>query len=150
MGIKVILEDGLLKRNPSLLPKGKIKLEHYENQQEIIEGYFDKACEALYKEPKGAMKYKYLVPGGQYEDLWDWDSFFVACAVPDEGISYAKGAVENILGGILETTGKPPKRISPNGERDSYSFPYPLQAQFAYIIAKRVGDFEWINSRITM
>ena len=145
MSIKVVLEDGLLKRNPSLLPKGSIKFERYENQQQIIDEYFDKACEALYKEPKGAMKYQYLVPGGQYEDLWDWDSFFVACAVPDKGISYAKGAVENILSGILETTGKPPKRISPNGERDSYSFPYPLQAQFAYIIAKRVGDFEWVR-----
>lgn len=145
MNNNIVFEDGLLKRNPALLAKGKIKLEHYDNQQEIIDDYFGSVCKMLYKEPKYAMKYKYLVPGGQYEDLWDWDSFFVACAVPEDGIPYAKGSVQNILESIIETTGKPPKKISPSGERDSYSFPYPIQAQFAYIVAKRVGNFDWLK-----
>lgn len=145
MNKNVIYEDGYLKRNPSVLPKGKIEIKNYEGRQNILDDYFKKAIRGLYKEPKGAMKYPYLVPGGEYQDLWDWDSFFVACAVPNEGIPYAKGSVQNILEGIIETTGRPPKKISPSGERDSYSFPYPLQAQFAYIIGKRTGDFKWIE-----
>ncbi len=142
-----VYEPGYLERDPDVLAAGKITLEELsaEERRQLIDGYFLKDIKTLYKEPMGAMKYPYVVPGGSYLDLWDWDSFFVACAVPESGIPYARGSVENILEGIFRTNGRPPKKISPDGARERYSFPYPLQAQFAYIIGCRQGDFGWIE-----
>lgn len=142
-----VYEPGYLERDPGVLAAGKIDFKELsaEERRQLIDGYFLKDIKRLYKEPKGAMKYPYVVPGGAYLDLWDWDSFFVACAVPESGIPYAKGSVKNILEGIFRTDGRPPKKISPDGARERYSFPYPLQAQFAYIIGSRQGDFGWIE-----
>lgn len=144
---KTVYEPGYLERDPSVLPRGQIRLRAVESREErtrILRGYFDRQIDVLYKEPKGAMRFPYLVPGGAYQDLWDWDAFFVACAVPESGLRYAKGAVENFLDGIFRTTGRPAKKIGPDGSREAYSFPYPLQAQFAYIIGERIGDHSWL------
>ncbi len=143
-----IYEPGYLERDPGVLPKGKIVFENIPDIAErnrIIKGYFEENISSLYKEPRGAMKFPYVVPGGAYLDLWDWDAYFVACAVPDSGIKYAKGAVENFLSSTFRTTGRPAKKIGPDGSREAFSFPYPLQAQFAYIIGNRIGDFSWIE-----
>lgn len=143
--IKIIYDTGYVDNDPTVHPLKEIPLGDVENRSQIIKDYMENCSAPLFKEPTGAMKYPYIVPGGSYMDLWDWDSFFVSCAAPDKSIPYAKGSVMNFLDGIIETTGRPPKKISPDGHRDTYSFPYPLQAQYAYIVAKRVGDFDWIK-----
>ena len=143
-----VYEPGYLERAPGVMPKGKIiyhEIATRRERNEILRHYFEQQISVLYKEPKGAMKFPYLVPGGAYQDLWDWDAFFVACAVPESGLPYAKGAVENFLDGVFRTTGRPAKKIGPDGSREAFSFPYPLQAQFSYIIGERLGDFSWLE-----
>lgn len=80
-----VYEPGYLERAPGVMPKGKIiyhEIATRRERNEILRHYFEQQISVLYKEPKGAMKFPYLVPGGAYQDLWDWDAFFVACAVP--------------------------------------------------------------------
>lgn len=127
--------------------KGNIKLcdmDSYKSQKTVCD-YLRKAVkkESL-KEPVGILKHKFLVPGGGYTTLWDWDSFFMACSVDDELLEYAKGSVSNLIENI-GSDGKPAKNVSPNGEADPRCTPLPLQAQYAYVIAKRLNDFSWME-----
>jgi putative isomerase len=85
-----------------------------------------------------------LVPGATYENLWDWDSFFVACAMPEEALNYAKGSILNLLEGT-RPDGRPPKMAAPDGTYIHTSHPYPLQAQFCFLIGERMRDFGWIE-----
>lgn len=96
------------------------------------------------REPAGIMKYKFLVPGGGYTTLWDWDSFFMACSVDEELLEYSKGSVCNLIENMGKN-GRPAKNLSPDGEVDTRTTALPLQAQYAYIIAKRIGDFSWVE-----
>ena len=109
--------------------------------KEYLSGYWS----GCYKEPIGLLKEPFLVPGAHYNDLWDWDSFFMACAVPDEGIQYGKGSAFDLASNINKVTGKPTKKASASGYCDYYSHPYPLQTQFAYIMARRMNDFSWVE-----
>ena len=42
---------------------------------ELIRGYALKNYKKMFREPRGLLKHKYIVPGSVYDDcLWDWDS----------------------------------------------------------------------------
>lgn len=96
-------------------------------------------------EPRGALKYGYVVPGGWYGHLWDWDSFFISCALPEEGLSYAQGSLRSLVENI-QADGRPPKQASVEGEMLYMCHPKPLQAQFAYIVSRRMKDFRWVDA----
>ena len=133
-------------KNENCEPKGNIIFQDIDDDEalNIVKNHINNVCSECFMEPKGALKYKYLVPGGGYTTLWDWDSFFMACAIDDDMIEYAKGCVCNLIENICED-GKPAKNVSVEGHSDPQSTPLPLQAQFAYVIAKRVDDFSWIE-----
>ncbi len=89
------------------------------------------------------------MPGAIYNAFWDWDAYFICCSIPDAGLNYAKGCVLALLKGVLDN-GRPPKtatnKMSSFAETYNHSeHPYPLQAQFAYIIATRLQDFSWVE-----
>ena len=130
--------------NENCEPKGTITFQDIDDDEalKIVKNHIRNVCSGCFREPKGVLKYKYLVPGGGYTTLWDWDSFFMACAIDDDMIEYAKGCVCNLIENIGED-GKPAKNVSDEGHSDPQSTPLPLQAQFAYVIAKRVEDFSW-------
>lgn len=96
------------------------------------------------REPRGELKHPYVVPGAWYDNFWDWDSFFVGCAIPDDALDYVRGSVLNLVT-AMDDTGKPPKMASGEGKYIRDAFPYPLQAQFAYLAARRMNDFAWLD-----
>ena len=128
-----------------LLDANELPLIDYSDCEEIVREYLAEACKGLCKEPKGALEYPYVVPGAEYQDLWDWDSFFVACALPDNLAEYGCGAAKNLINSVAETTGRPTKKFTVEGYRERLCFPYPLHAQYAYVMAKKTGDFSWIE-----
>ena len=70
--------------------------------------------EALFKEPQGALRYPYIVPGGGYNQLWDWDGFFCGLAVCEEQPGFFRGCVLNFLDHI-STKGRPPTSLHRRG-----------------------------------
>lgn len=63
-----VYEPGYLERAPGVMPKGKIiyhEIATRRERNEILRHYFEQQISVLYKEPKGAMKFPYLVPGGR-------------------------------------------------------------------------------------
>lgn len=110
-----------------------------------VKEFLSDYCRTCCREANDYMKYPYVVPGAVYNDLWDWDSFIMSCAITDEYIEYAKGSIQNLINGNDTESGKPTKKYSTEDTPDNSMHPYPLQAQFAYVIAKRMNDFSWIE-----
>lgn len=131
-------------RRPGVIPKGRIENGKIPmNALSKVKEHLNEKWTLLIRKPAGKITYPYVVPGAVYNQLWDWDSFFTSCALPDEGLEYAKGSVLNFIANITEE-GRPPKLVQPDG-RLEFGHPYPLHGQFAYIVAKRLGDFSWIE-----
>ncbi|MBR7133721.1 MAG: hypothetical protein IKD04_09355 [Clostridia bacterium] len=86
----------------------------------------------------------YIVPGGGHTGLWDWDAFFTSAAMDDDKLKYAKGSICNLLNHADED-GKPRVLILPERVVRGNCIGKPLQAQFAYLVAKRLNDFSWVE-----
>ncbi len=131
---------------PGVLPKLPLNISHLtaDEATAIVKTYFNNNWQLLARAPLNELKQPYLVPGATYDDLWDWDAFFTSCAIPEAGLSYAKGSIINLLDSPLHDS-RPSKKASATGEYDYYLHPYPLRAQFAYIVGTRLDDFEWLD-----
>ena len=127
-----------------LEPRGEIVFSDIFDDEalETVKKYITDTYSQCFCNPQGVLKFPYLVPGGGYTTLWDWDSFFMACSVNDDMIEYAKGSICNLLDNV-GPDGRPAKNLAIDGDSDSHSTPIPLQIQYAYMIAKRLDDFSW-------
>jgi putative isomerase len=132
-------------------PKGNIKFEQIDDCDAvaIVKNFIDQQWRSLTRPPLNKLKHPYLVPGATYNDLWDWDAFFTSCAIPEEGLKYSQGSILNLLESPL-LEGRPSKKATAEGEYDYYLHPYPLRAQFAYIVGKRLNDFNWLEPYINV
>ena len=110
----------------------------------IVKEYMNKGIEKCLREPVGDMKYKFVVPGAEYQDLWDWDSFFMCCALPDDKLEYAQGTIRGLLD-ATRADGMPAKMVRRDGSALLVEQTLPLLAQFTYIVAERMGDFSWAD-----
>ena len=95
----------------------------------------------------GALLFDYIVPNGVYEELWDWDAFFVGLhlisADQADGI-YLKNWCLNFLH-FTEPDGHTPGGIRPWSGRDARLYHIkPLMGQAAYYASLAIGDFFWI------
>ena len=133
-------------KNENQYPKGEISFKDIDDDEalRVVKEYLNEQLFVCYREPEGKLTQKYLVPGGGYDSLWDWDSFFMACSVGDENIEYAIGSIKSLLENVGEN-GRPAKNVCSTGDSNLDSTPLPLQAQFAYVMAKRIKDFSWIE-----
>jgi alpha,alpha-trehalase len=96
----------------------------------------------------GALPYDYIVPSGVYEELWDWDGFFIGLHLISnnraDGI-YLKNWCLNFLY-YTEPDGQTPGGIRPWAGRDARLYHIkPLLGQAAYYASTALGDFDWIE-----
>lgn len=99
----------------------------------------------LIKEPRGCLKYPYIVPAGPYSQLWDWDSFFVGVVLANyDGKAEAlKYSVMNFLEFIKEN-GHTPWLVSPDTHPFHQQKGKPFLAQGTLIASQKLDDFKWI------
>jgi alpha,alpha-trehalase len=94
----------------------------------------------------GAIPYDYIVPSGVYEELWDWDAFFVGLHLvsADRGDgTYLRNWCLNFLK-YTEPDGHTPGGIRPWAGRDARLYHLkPLMGQAAYYASSALGDFDW-------
>jgi len=96
----------------------------------------------------GALPYDYIVPSGVYEELWDWDAFFVGLhlisANRADGV-YLKNWCLNFLR-LTEPDGQTPGGIRPWAGRDARLYHIkPLMGQAAFYASLALDDFGWIE-----
>lgn len=134
---------------PGVAPAGKITITERtpEEAQEVVNKFILENWRKIARAPRGELQYPYLVPGATYNDLWDWDSFFTACSLPEEGLEYACGSCKNLIDAPLKD-GRPAKKATVEGNYNYFLHPYPLRAQFAAIMLKRGAlDSLWLAPR---
>ena len=100
------------------------------------------------RKANGALLHDYIVPNGVYEELWDWDAFFVGLHLISnnraDGI-YLKNWCLNFLH-YTEPDGQTPGGIRPWAGRDARLYHIkPLLGQAAYYASLSLGDFRWIE-----
>jgi alpha,alpha-trehalase len=100
------------------------------------------------RKANGALCHDYIVPNGVYEELWDWDAFFVGLHLISEdrndGI-YLKNWCLNFLA-HTEPDGHTPGGIRPWAGRDARLYHIkPLMGQAAFYASRSLGDFGWIG-----
>ena len=94
-----------------------------------------------FREPSGALKYKYLVPAGPYNECWEWDSFFMSRALKNYGVlPYAIGTFQNFLALTNVSTGELPGCVTPGGPTQTLYHAKPLIIQGALLAARAAGN----------
>jgi glycogen debranching enzyme len=102
----------------------------------------------------GNLEHPYLVPGN-YDQCWDWDSYFIALAISDEpsALPHIRGTVENFFAHSDEA-GRPPRWLHP--KESFFDTAYvdtsfandlakPFLAQTALIYSNATGDANWFR-----
>ncbi|MDQ6985177.1 MAG: trehalase family glycosidase [Candidatus Dojkabacteria bacterium] len=101
------------------------------------------------KRANGSIQHDYLVPGGYYEEQWDWDAFFMGVGltaeIPSEAI-YLKNWALNYIKASNEE-GFAPGCVTPKGEEQGHRWflMKPFLAQGISIASKNLNEFEWIK-----
>jgi alpha,alpha-trehalase len=96
----------------------------------------------------GYIRHDYLIPGGFYQQMWDWDGFFIGLHLAirqKEDAKYLKWWVLNFALSIDEE-GYVPGCITPKGPRPVFGkfAMKPFLAQGAYLASRCLGDFDWL------
>ena len=110
--------------------------------QQLVEAHVRASANLTFREASGFLKFPYLVPGGPYDELWDWDSMFTGVALLQYGSAkYFEGSMLNFLDHTNLTTGQVEGCLLPSGDTGTIFHAKPVVIQGALLAAKHTGDF---------
>jgi alpha,alpha-trehalase len=109
---------------------------------------FDKLRLRVIMPAEGFIKHDYLVPGGFYRQMWDWDGFFIGCHLASRSrdeAKYLKWWALNFVGAI-DSEGYVAGCITPQGTRPLFGkfAMKPFLCQGAYFASRGLNDFAWV------
>ena len=88
------------------------------------------SAQLTFREPSGYLQYKYLVPAGPYDQLWDWDSMFLGIATLGEGSApYLVGSMMNFLSHTDVKDGEVSGCLTPSGGTPTVYHAKPIVIQ---------------------
>ena len=110
---------------------------------------FDRLAPQTIRPADGYIKYPYLIPAGYYNQMWDWDGFFIGLHWANQDPANAKYLRDWVLGfaGSADEDGYVAGCITPKGPRPLFGkfAMKPFLAQGAVIAAEDLHDYEWIR-----
>jgi alpha,alpha-trehalase len=118
---------------------------------DAVSGAYAKLEPQTIRPAEGYLKYDYLIPAGYYQQMWDWDGFFIGSHLAHQSRDQAKylkgwalgfaGAIdkEGYVAGMITTKGPVPL----NGKFGKFAMK-PFLAQGAVLAAERLGDYQWV------
>jgi putative isomerase len=99
---------------------------------------------SILRPPRKEMRHPYLVPGAIYDQLWDWDAYFMGMGVLDSHTEFYRGSILNFLEKI-RPDGQPAKLIRADGTVNYEDLAYPIQAQWCAAVCHQTGDVDWLT-----
>jgi hypothetical protein len=103
--------------------------------------------ESSVRPPQGLLKYEYLVPGGKYTQLFDWDMYFIGVALSydRQGMSLAHSVQDFLLfSGVNDNVrGWAPRLITADGPGALPQMCKPFLAQSALRVTRTMGNTDW-------
>lgn len=111
--------------------------------------HLDRLRPLVVKPANGFIKYPYCIPGGFYQQQWDWDGFFIAChlsARKPAKPEYLKYWTLNFLSAALPD-GEMSACVRPEGPTPGHASlkMKPFLAQGAELGARLLDDYGWIR-----
>jgi alpha,alpha-trehalase len=110
--------------------------------------YLEEFRPSVVKEPRGLIKYPFCIPGGFYDQQWDWDGFFIACHLAGRDPArpeYLKYWALNVLASGLPD-GEVSACITPDvrPRRHDSLLLKPFLAQGAELGSRMTRDDQWL------
>jgi alpha,alpha-trehalase len=97
----------------------------------------------------GFIKHPYLIPAGYYNQMWDWDGFFIGVHWANQDPADAKYLRDWVVSfaSSADADGYVAGCITPKGPRPLFGkfAMKPFLAQGAFFAGNRQGDWEWIR-----
>jgi alpha,alpha-trehalase len=97
----------------------------------------------------GFIKHPYLIPAGYYDQMWDWDGFFIGMHWANQDAADAKYLRDWAVsfGSAADADGYVAGCITPKGPRPLFGkfAMKPFLAQGAYLAGNQHGDWEWVR-----
>lgn len=120
-----------------------------QQQQELLLSYLAKQRPLVIKPQNGFIEHPYCIPGGFYEQQWDWDGFFIASHLAARNPAepqYLKYWVLNVLKSRLPD-GDTAACITPEGPKVAHKSLRlkPFLAQAAELGARLLKDYSWVE-----
>ncbi len=110
---------------------------------------FDRLGPQTIRPADGYIQRPYLIPAGYYNQMWDWDGFFIGLHWASQDPANAKYLRDWVLGfaGSADADGYVAGCITPKGPRPLFGrfAMKPFLAQGALIAAQDLNDYEWIR-----
>ena len=110
---------------------------------------FNRLAPQTIRPAAGYIKHPYLIPAGYYDQMWDWDGFFIGLHWANQDPANAKYLRDWVLGfaGSADEEGYVAGCITPQGPRPLFGkfAMKPFLAQGAFIAARSLNDYEWIR-----
>jgi putative isomerase len=107
------------------------------------------AKQDIVKPPSGLLKHEYLVPAGPYNQLFDWDMYFMGVALSYDGVGKpVASSVESFLEFVdanANRKGYAPREISPDAIWALPEMCKPFLAQAALRASLTMNDFTWLS-----
>lgn len=133
-----------LGQNPLPKPSFPINTTDHQNNHLAVKTTLSHLAQTVIKPPSGRLSHPYLVPGAIYDQLWDWDAYFMGLGIIDDHLLHFRGCILNFLEHIQEN-GHPAKLIHPNGAINYDDIPYPIQAQWCVAVSRQLGRSKWVK-----
>ncbi len=97
----------------------------------------------------GYIQHPYLIPAGYYNQMWDWDGFFIGLHWANQNSADAKYLRDWVLGfaGSADGDGYVPGCITPKGPRSLFGkfAMKPFLAQGALVASQDLHDYKWLR-----
>jgi alpha,alpha-trehalase len=110
---------------------------------------FDRLAPQTIRPADGYIKHPYLIPAGYYNQMWDWDGFFIGLHWANQDPANAKYLRDWVLSfaGSADAEGYVAGCITPKGPHPLFGkfAMKPFLAQGALIAARDLNDFDWIR-----
>jgi alpha,alpha-trehalase len=98
---------------------------------------------------QGKILYPYLIPAGYYDQMWDWDGFFIGAHWANQDPADAKYLRDWVLSfaAAADASGYVAGCITPAGPRPLFGkfAMKPFLAQGALLAAEQLHDFKWLE-----
>jgi alpha,alpha-trehalase len=107
---------------------------------------FERLTPQCIRPAEGYLAHPYLIPGGFYKHMWDWDGFFIANHLASLGKpEYLQYWALNLIAGI-DSRGYTAGCATTDGPRKVFGdfAMKPFLSQGVYFYSRQTGDFAWI------
>jgi alpha,alpha-trehalase len=110
---------------------------------------FDRLAPQTIRQADGYIQHPYLVPAGYYNQMWDWDGFFIGLHWANQDPANAKYLRDWVLifAGSADADGYVAGCITPKGLRPLFGkfAMKPFLAQGALVASRDLNNFDWIR-----